>query len=353
MMTIIPFFHMIKGLIVEIIKRKVTLFLLVIFLLVGVMIGVFFTRVQSNISKLFEPRSEYRSGYTGLLTNPLLDCDSYENTGIVKLIPLKSEIESIRQSAIDNGNITEMSVYYRDLGNGSWVGVNLDEKFAPASLLKVPVMIAYLKKAEKDPTIFQKTITIQDNPNISKLTQEIHPIRYAKVGETYTVEELINLMISSSDNVAKYGLTQQLEQNSVGEVFVDLGLVLPKTNIEDNFMSVRDYSTFFRVLYNATYLNREMSEKALSYLTKNDYDNGLRSGLPANMVIASKFGERSIEDEKTGKVIHQLHDCGIVYFQNNPYIACVMTRGESFEKMGSIIGDVSRAIYNHTVDAQQ
>jgi len=343
---------MIKDLTVEILKHRVTMFLLVIFLLIGVIIGAFFTRVKSNISQLFVPQFEHQNGYSGLLTNPLLDCDSYENTGIVKLIPLKTEIESIRKSAIDSGNITEMSVYYRDLGNGSWVGVNLDKKFAPASLLKVPVMIAYLKKVEKDPTLLQQTITIKDDPGIPQLIQEIPPAHFAKVGETYTVDELINLMITYSDNIAKYGLTQELEQSSLDEVFVDLGLVLPQTSIEDNFMTVREYSTFFRVLYNATYLNREMSEKALGYLTTSDFDNGLRTGIPSNTIIANKFGERSLEDEKTGEVIHQLHDCGVVYLPSNPYIACVMTRGASFEKMTPIIGKISKAIYEHTIESK-
>ena len=53
--------------------------------------------------------------------------------------------------------IRSMSIYFRNLETGDWVGINQNEDYDPASLLKVPVMILYLKHAESDPSILSRT----------------------------------------------------------------------------------------------------------------------------------------------------------------------------------------------------
>jgi beta-lactamase class A len=96
---------------------------------------------------------------------------------------------------------------------------------------------------------------------------------------------------------------------------------------------------FIRVLYNASYLSREMSEKALDYLLASDYKDGLVAGLPPGTQVAHKFGEYERED------MNQLHDCGIVYYPRHPYILSVMTRGSDKQMMADTIAEISRLIY--------
>ena len=84
-----------------------------------------------------------------------------------------------------------------------------------------------------------------------------------------------------------------------------------------------------------------MSEILLGLLTETSYKNGLVAGLPEGEIkIAHKFGERKI-----GKLI-QLHDCGIIYYQENPYLLCIMTRGNDFYKQQIGIEMISRFIYS-------
>jgi beta-lactamase class A len=72
----------------------------------------------------------------------------------------------------------------------------------------------------------------------------------------------------------------------------------------------------------------------------------LVAGVPAGIPVAHKFGE-------TGQVggERQLHDCGIVYYPNSPYILCIMTRGNNFEELPNIIKQISSEVYKH-VDGQ-
>lgn len=106
-------------------------------------------------------------------------------------------------------------------------------------------------------------------------------------------------------------------------VFNDLGIPLPRDI--DYALSVKEYASFFRILYNASYLTRENSEMALKLLSESKFRGGLAGKIPSDIVIAHKFGEREMIDEN-GSSINQLHDCGIVYYTPYPYLICIMTR---------------------------
>jgi beta-lactamase class A len=86
-----------------------------------------------------------------------------------------------------------------------------------------------------------------------------------------------------------------------------------------------------------------MSEKALKLLTQTKYKDALYAGVPQHIEVAHKFGERQFlpSQEK------QLHDCGIVYHPQNPYLLCIMSRGQDFKKLSNIIKNISKATYDH------
>jgi hypothetical protein len=42
----------------------------------------------------------------------------------------------------------------------------------------------------------------------------------------------------------------------------------------------------------------------------------------------------------------QLHECGIVYFPDHPYLLGIMTRGKDYDVMLTTIRGLSRLIYN-------
>lgn len=146
------------------------------------------------------------------------------------------------------------------------------------------------------------------------------------------------MMIKYSDNSAAVILNQYITPEQFKKAYLDLGIEIPSN--QQYSVSVRTYASFFRILFNATYLSRELSEKALQILSQSTFKDGLRGGVPSNITIAHKFGERGTEEYEK-----QLHDCGIVYYPEKPYLLCVMTRGKDFEKLGQAIQSLSRIIY--------
>ncbi|MFA5886941.1 MAG: serine hydrolase [Patescibacteria group bacterium] len=271
------------------------------------------------------------------LISPLLECN--ESASNNQASALENELQDLINKRISRGEIKNASLYYRDLNNGPWININGDQKFSPSSLLKVPILIAYLKIAESDPSIFNKKITINQTDNISDISQNIIPLKQVQIGNEYTVNELLEYMIEYSDNIAANSLIQNCPTAILDNVYADLNLANPLSGNSENFMTVKTYSLFFRILYNASYLNREMSEKALTLLTRTNYYSGLVAGVPLNVPLAHKFGERGLPEGK------QLHDCGIIYKTSRHYLLCIMTRGDDFNLMKNVIKDLSKIIY--------
>ena len=46
--------------------------------------------------------------------------------------------------------------------------------------------------------------------------------------------------------------------------------------------------------------------------------------------------------------VSELHDCGIVYQNDDPYVLCVMTQGRSFAELQALIADISSTVYAST-----
>ncbi len=281
-----------------------------------------------------QPKGEiHQSGYQYI--SPLLECADFHD---IKKNELEEKLKNLINRKIKDQEITYASIYFRDLNNGPWIGINEQENFTPASLLKVPLMIAYLKIAETAPQTLQEEILI-DNGEGKGLSQNIIPLKTVESGKKYKVADLLNYMIVYSDNRAANALLQHIDPDTLDKIYADLGMKAPGDGQDENFMSVRDYSSFFRILYNASYLNRDLSEKALQILTNSQFTQGLTAGVPDNIVVAHKFGERVLVEGK------QLHDCGIIYKKNNPYLLCIMTRGNDFAKMSTAIKDFSGLVY--------
>ncbi len=77
------------------------------------------------------------------------------------------------------------------------------------------------------------------------------------------------------------------------------------------------------------------------------------AGVPSTVDVAHKFGERTtLASDTESTETKQLHDCGIVYFPENPYLLCVMTRGTDFKVLEGIISDISRMVYEE-VDSRR
>jgi len=289
-----------------------------------------------------DPNDDFGNKDLDKLINPLLDCEG-ELTEISYVFAqgLNAEVEKHKKKP----GIRDIAVYFRHLQAGMWTGVNTNNQFIPASLLKVPLMIAAYKQLEMDPSFATRKFAFSDNippafPN------RIPGSKALVIRQSYTLEELIEYMIVYSDNDAATIIKQSISQQILDHVFKDLGAksVFDESGVYG--ISPKIYGSFLRILYNATYLNRYHSAKALEVMSRVEYKNALVAGInDPSITIAHKFGERESEHGK------QLHDCGIVYTNDKigDYLICIMVKGgNDYAPMEEIIRDISRYVYTES-----
>lgn len=283
--------------------------------------------------------------------SPLISCNFSSVKAFSQDQSMISTIQSVISQDKSAGDITNASVYFADLTTGQWASVNGNDKYYPSSLGKVPIMMAYYAMAESSSSILDEKNSYPAGATDLNTQQEIPPASAITLGKKYTNEQLIESMIKYSDNDAADVLTTRAttaELQGVQDVYSDLQVPLETdvTASSSDFMTPQQYSILFRTLYNATYLSRDYSEKALALLAQTDFTQGIVAGVPSSTVVSHKYGLASY---LSAGVPYQweLHDCGIVYASGYPYVLCVMTKGTtSIAAQEKTIADISAAAYN-------
>ncbi len=280
-----------------------------------------------------------------LLRNDL-DCKSADED-ISRVQKIQTDITAYIEEQKAAGQVNRASVFFRDLNSRRFASVNADEIYIPGSLLKLPLAIAYFKLSEVEPLVL--TQEFQYNPTTKDLNEieNWKPAEKLVIGKPYSVDALIAHTLIYSDNETAALLAQSIDQTFFRRVCAELGVPLPNEGgSEKNFISAKTYASLLRALYLSSYLNIDNSQKILNLMSQASFSDGLKAGVPDNIQIAHKFGEREIVDSQTGKETSaQLHDCGIIYKPDHPYILCVMTEGKSSDALSAVIAEISKLIY--------
>lgn len=314
--------------------RFVLLFITVFFC--GFLTHFFLVKIQKKTLDSGLPVRQNSSDFQYI--NPLLYIDNSEEN-FTEYQPLEGQIKRYISKAQERSSTQSVSVYFRDLNTSHWGGVNENDRYAPSSMLKVIVLLNYLKIAERDPDILTRKVFYEYKDSYG----EYYKVEKRLTNGYHTILELLQYMIIESDNTSM-SILVALQRDELLEVYKDLRL---PSILEgpDDFMSAEQYSYVFRTLYNTTYLKRSLSEAALRLLTYTKFNKGLISGVASSTVVAHKFGEHTVVQD--GLVLErQLHDCGIVYHPGKPYFVCIMSKGKDFESLEKVIGDLSKIIFD-------
>ena len=294
--------------------------------------AIHFVRVPSHPPHVQIRNDRYR------YISPLLDCEISPQSSDAHPDPesLSEIVDEIAEAHIADGTVRSISVYFRELNSGISFGRKEQEMMTTGSLLKVALMIAVLKRAELDGSLLQQQIAY-DGRYAHDALQHFKPKEPLRAGSSYTIDDLLFRMIAYSDNNAMQVLVDRFGLGMVDRTLEELRVPVDTSRGKDR-MSVRSYTAFFRVLYNSSYLTDAMSEKAMEYLARSTFAEGIRSGVPQGIAVASKFGEA----EDGG---YRLSEFGVVYYPDHPYLLGVAARGGSPESLAHAISEVSEAVY--------
>lgn len=324
--------------------RLTSISLIALALVVGAGLGWFLNEHLDSFS--YKSYREKSTEYNFI--TPLLFVDIDEELALPRFSELKQALTKYANTSVANGTAKEVSIYFRNLNTSQWIGVNIDEKFAPASMLKVVTLMGVLRASEDNPALLSKRIRLlQVEEAFPVETNPYPPENPIRSGEYYSIDSLLRHLVVESDNAANFALSKFLGKDKLRETYEDLALEWQPDDLVDPGYTAREYSRVFRALYNGTYLSRSLSEQVLSLLSTTTFDKGIVAGVPAGTTVSHKFGVRDLAKskeavEKGDFIYHELHDCGIVYFPEDPYFLCVMTRGDDLTKLESVIQEASR-----------
>jgi len=189
--------------------------------------------------------------------------------------------------------------------------------------VKVPIMLACFYADAK------KKINLQD-ALVLKSAQKVSGSGILKdmpEGTKLTIEELVDLMITQSDNTACNMLIDLLGFDYINDFFRALGL--KDTNLSrrmmefnvrkkgiENYTTAQDMAFCLEIIYHNKFLSRKISQKALSLLKKQEVRDRIPARLPDTIAVAHKTGlERKI-----------CHDAGIMFTPGGDFLICVLTK---------------------------
>jgi beta-lactamase class A len=237
----------------------------------------------------------------------------------------------------------ELGFVIKDLRSGHAIVHDADKRFPSASMVKVPIMAACYKAAEEGRISLADVVTLKRTDKV----RGSGTLRAAPAGTPVTVEKLIELMITGSDNTAANMLIDLLGFEYLGNAFKDFGL--DQTNLSrkmmdfrsrangiENYTTPRDMAEILEKIYRRTCVSSQASEKCLVCLKGQKVNDRIPRYLPRKVPVA----------HKTGLENKVCHDAGIVFTDKGAVLICVLTEGDTGATIAKrMIARISALVY--------
>ena len=248
----------------------------------------------------------------------------------------------------------EVAIAFRMLDGSSEYFLRADDAFHAASTMKVPVMIELFRQVQEGKLRLDENLAIHNefhsivDGSIFKLGPEddSETDLYKAEGQTRTIRELCDLMITVSSNFATNLLIEKLGvekiRASVHALNADGMKVLRGVQNEkafekglNNTTTARALQTLMTAIAENRAFDRESSIQMLKILERQQFNEGIPSGLPVGTRVA----------HKTGEITKIHHDAAIVYAPK-PFVLVILVRGLAEEKeSAALMGEITRMLY--------
>jgi beta-lactamase class A len=229
-----------------------------------------------------------------------------------------------------------------------------DEVFHAASTMKIPVMIELFHQVREgklrldDPLPIRNEFHSLVDGSVYTLdaTDDSESDLYKAVGQTRTLGQLCELMITVSSNLATNLLVEKLGVDNIRATVHSLhadGMSVLR-GVEDNkayekgmnnTATARGLLILLEAIAKGQAIDPDSSRQMVDILTRQKFNEAIPAGLPAGTRVAHKTGELT--------KIH--HDAAIVYAPR-PFVLVLLVRGMAESKdSAALMADITRRIY--------
>src|SRR6267154_6386613 len=270
----------------------------------------------------------------------------------------KSKLEVARKNILAKveKSGTDVGIAFRTLdGKDEWYS-RADESFHAASTMKVPVLIELFRQVKDGKLKLSDSIVVRNefhsivDGSSFKLdaSDDSETDLYKAEGQTRTVSQLAELMITVSSNLATNLLIEKLGVENIRATVQSLGAdgVNVLRGVEDgkafekgmnNTTTARGLATLMTAIADGKAVDSESSQQMVAILERQKFNEAIPAGLPAGTRVA----------HKTGDITKVHHDAAIV-FAKRPFVLVILVRGiaedkEAYKLMAAIASDLYNA----------
>ena len=268
---------------------------------------------------------------------------------------LAAAIRAIEQRIQKSG--ADVGVAFRTLdGKTDWF-YHADDVFHAASTMKVPVLIELFRQAREGKVKLDDALVIK-NEFHSLADGSIYTLDaaddseadlYKAAGQTRTLRQLAELMITVSSNFATNLLIEKLGVENIRATVHALhadGMNVLR-GVEDgkafakgmnNTTTARGLLELLDAIARGEAVDRESSREMIEILERQKFNDGIPAGLPAGTRVAHKTGE-----------ITKIHHDAAIVFAPKPFVLVILVRGlADIKESSALMADVTREIYRAT-----
>ncbi len=252
------------------------------------------------------------------------------------------ELKNILENQVQ-GFQGDAGIIIEDLNTGWKFSLNEGKLFPSASLVKIPIMAACFQAVYDGRLALKEEMVLR----VSNKTPGSGVLKNVASGTAISVEKLIEVMITNSDNTAANMLIERLGFEYLNDFFKKSGL--KNTNLSrkmmdfqfrrqgvENYTSAGDVAFLLEKIYQRRFLNRAVSEKCLVLLLRQKVKDRIPRKLPEDCPVAHKTGlERNV-----------CHDAGIVFTRQGDFLICVLTKSRiGIRQVKEFISNISLVIF--------
>lgn len=236
--------------------------------------------------------------------------------------------------------------FIKNLKTGEEFAYNENEVVPSASLIKIPIMMEALRQVDEGKLSLNQRIVVKDEV---KVPYSI--LNLLESGNSYTLKDVMTLMIIQSDNTASNILMDIVGMDNVNRYITSLGLkntVLQRKMMDaearkagrENKTTALEMAELLEIIYKGAEAD-DPSSLLMKKILLNQLDNSMmRLYTPDDIPIA----------HKTGDLDGISHDAGIVYLKNTDYIFCNLTWDAVTNNIArESIGKTSKIAYDYFV----
>ncbi|MDP4160106.1 MAG: serine hydrolase [Bacillota bacterium] len=272
-----------------------------------------------------------------------------QNTGLHEDIPSdKGEItpdkleKDIR--SIINNERGQYSIAYQNTGSKIRLTIN-PQKMQAASVIKLFVMIETYNQIKEGRIKENDQITLTSSMKVGGTGSLVG----RKDGTVLTINQLISLMITQSDNTATNILIDRVTMDKINSTAKKLGCLdtvierkmmdfKAQTKGKDNMTSVDDLCSILLKIYQNQCLGEKFDQKMIEVLKQQENNTKIPSLLPSDTVVA----------HKTGELDRVENDVGIIFSNHGAYVLCILSNEVEAFKARTIIAKVSKIVYDYS-----